>query len=273
MGNRFDLILFLVFVTAASIFWGRINRIGYSRFITCIVHFIMKYSKMNAELIRSYLVWSIYVLVGLVAAVALLLTYQVNLLRFLTLDSRHFTLIPLAFIAQNSLTGLMMQLLIVAKPTMNVYLELTSILWVRYTLIMPGIMRVIAPLSAAIVEEVFFRGAVFLVLINRFPQTGAYLPILVCTVLFVVQQVLQTDTFGQGLIFFIGSTSISIVGCIVTLYTGSFLPTLLCHTAYAFFYLQLGTSKNWSSLGSIPAMPISNPKIQRSKPRSAYPDF
>jgi hypothetical protein len=273
MDDRFDLILFFITVTLASIFWGRINRIGYSKFITSIVHFIMKYSKMNAEMIRSYLVWSIYMFVGLVAAAALLLTYQVNLLRYLTLNPRYFALIPLAFIAQNSLTGLMMGLLIVAKPTMNLFLELTSIPWVKYTLMMPGIMRVISPLGAAIFEEVFFRGAVFLVLINNFPQTSAYLAILVCTVLFVVQQVLQTDTLGQGLILLIGSTSISIVGCIVTLYTGSFLPTLLCHTAYAFFYLQLGTSKNWSSLGSIPAMPISNPKIQRSKRSSVYPDF
>jgi membrane protease YdiL (CAAX protease family) len=211
--------------------------------------------------------------VGLVAPVALLLTYRVNLLRFVSLEQRYVALIPLAFIAQNSLTGLMMQLLIVAKPTMNVFWELTTIRWVRYTMIMPGFMRVISPLGAAVLEEVFFRGAVFLILINNFPQTGAYFPILVCTALFVVQQVLQTDTLGQALILLIGSTSISVVGCIVTLYTGSFLPTLLCHTAYAFFYLQLGTSKNWSSLGSIPAMPISNPKIQRSKPSSAYPDF
>ena len=217
---------------------------------------------MNAELIRSYLVWSIYIFVGLVEAVALLLAYQVNLLRFLTLNARYVTLIPLAFIAQNSVTGLMMQLLILAIPTLNVILELTSIPWVSYTLIMPGVMRVTSPLAAAICEEVFFRGAVFLILINKFPQTGAYLPILVCTVLFVVQQVLQTDTLGQGLILLIGSTSVSIIGCITILSTGSFLPTLLCHAAYAFLYFRLGTSS-----------PKSNPKIQRSKPSSAYPDF
>src|SRR5437764_6970991 len=159
MDNRFDLILFLIIVTGASIFWGRINRIGYSRFITSIVHFIMKYSKMNAELVRSYLVWSIYLFVGLVASVALLLIYRVNLLRYLTLDPGYFTLVPLAFIAQNSLTGLMMHLLIVARQKMDVLSELTSVPWVRYTLMMPGIMRVISPLGAAIFEEVFFRGA------------------------------------------------------------------------------------------------------------------
>jgi membrane protease YdiL (CAAX protease family) len=194
-------------------------------------------------------------------------------LRFLTLDPSYLTLVPLAFIAQNSLTGLMMQLLIAANPKINVFWELTTIPWVRYTLMMPGIVRAIAPLGAAIAEEVFFRGAVFLVLVNNFPQTGTYLPIFVCTVLFVVQQVLQVDTLGQGLILLIGSTSISIVGCAATLYTGSFLPTLLCHTAYAFVYLQLGTSKSWSSSGPIPAMPISDPKSLKSKPSSNSPGF
>ncbi len=255
MSNRMDFILFLVIVTAASIVWGRINRIGYSKVIISIVRFIMKYSKMKADFIQSYLVWSIYMLTGLVAAVALLTAYQVNLLRFLTLDPRYFSVIPLAFIAQNSLTGLMMQLLLLAKPAVNIFSELTSVLWVRYTLMMPGVMRVISPLCAAMIEEVFFRGAVFLILIKDFPQTGAYWSIFVCTALFVLQQVLQTDTLGQGLIFLVGSTSVSVVGCISILYTGSFLPTLLCHAAYAFVYLQLGTP------------------MPKSRPSSDYPSF
>lgn len=273
MGSRLDLILFLIIVTVASLLWGRINRIGYSQFITSIVHFGMKYSRVNSDLIRSYVVWSLYLLAGLVAAATLLLAYRISFLRYLTLDPKYFMLVPVAFIGQNSLTGLMMQLLIVLRPTLNVFMELTNIPWVSYTLKMPGAMRVISPLAAAIAEEVYFRGTVFLVLINHFPQIGIYWPIVICTVLFVVQQVLQTDTVGQGLILLVGSTSVSTVGCLVTLYTGSFFPTLICHAAYAFIYLKLGTSMNWSSLGSIPAMPIGNPKIQRSKPSAAYPDF
>jgi hypothetical protein len=258
----FGLIFFLIIVTAVSILWGRINRIGYSSFITSIVHFLMKYSKTNAELVRIYLMWFLYMFSGLVASVALLLAYQENLLRYLTLDPKYFMLVPLAFIAQNSLTGLIMHLLIVEKQPMSVFLEITNIPWVRYTLMMPGIMRMMSPLGAAIVEEVFFRGVVFLILVDKFPQTGIYFPILVCTVLFVVQQVLQTDTIGQGTILLVGSTSISVVGCIATLATGSFLPTLLCHAAYAVFYFQLGTS-----------MPKSSPKVQRPSPTSAQPNF
>lgn len=262
MSNGLGLIVFLIIVTVASVVWGRISRIGYSKVIISVVRFIMKYSKMNADLIQSYLVWSIYMFAGLVAAVALLAAYRVNLLRFLALDPRYFLVVPLAFIAQNSLTGLMMQLLLLARPRMDVFSELTSTPWVRYALMMPSVMRVISPLCAALIEEVFFRGAVFLVMIKDFPQAGAYWAISVCTALFALQQVLQTDTLAQGLIFLVGSTSISVVGCITILYTGSFLPTLLCHAAYAFAYLKLGTS-----------IPKGKPKDQRSKPSSAYPSF
>jgi len=207
-------------------------------------------------------VWCIYTSAGLVGAVALLAAYQVDLLRFLTLAPNYLWVIPLAFIAQNSLTGLMMQLWLVARPRSDVFSDLTSILWVRYTLMMPRVMRMMAPLCAAVIEEGFFRGAVFLILIKHFPQTGAYWPIFVCTALFALQQVLQTDTVGQRVIFLVGSTSISVVGCFATLYTGSFLPTLVCHAAYAAVYLQLGTS-----------VPKWQPRKQRAKPSAAYPSF
>jgi hypothetical protein len=255
------LALFLIIVTVVSILWGRTNRIGFSRVITSATRFIMKYSQMNADLIRSYLVWCIYMSSGLVWAVALLATYEVDLLRFVPLAPNYFWVIPLAFIAQNSLTGLMMQLWLVTRPRSDVFSDLTSVLWVRYTLMMPRAMRMMAPLCAAVIEEVFFRGAVFLILIKHFPETGAYWPIFVCTALFGLQQVLQTDTVGQRVIFLVGSTSISVVGCLAFLYTGSFLPTLVCHAAYAVVYLQLGTS-----------MPKRQPS-KRAKPSAAYLSF
>ena len=257
-----DLVLFLAIATGVSVFWGRINRIGYSRLITSLVRFVMHSSKMNAELIRCYLVWGIYVLVGLAAAVLLLLAYQVNLVSYLNLNPAYLPIIPLTFVAQNSLTGLLIGMLIVGWPSLNLFSELARIPWISYTLIMPPSMRVLSPLGAAIVEEVFFRGSVFLVLLTRFPETGASFAILVCTLLFVVEQVLQTDTLGQALILLVGSASISIVGCIAMLYTGSFLPALICHPAYAFFYLQLGAT-----------LPRNSPKGQRSTPTSPYPDF
>ena len=256
------LVLFLIIVTVASILWGRTNRIGYSRVVTSAARFSMKYSQVNEDVIRSYLVWCIYMSAGLVGAVALLTAYRVDLLQFLALAPKYLWVIPLAFIAQNSLTGLMMQLWLVARPRSDVFSDFTSILWVRYTLMMPRVMRMMAPLCAAVIEEVFFRGAVFLILIIRFPWIGVYWPIFVCTGLFVLQQVLQTDTIGQRVIFLVGSTSISVVGCLATLYTGSFLPTLVCHAAYAVVYLQLGTS-----------MPKWQPRKHGAKPSSDYPGF
>ncbi|MFG1610496.1 CPBP family intramembrane glutamic endopeptidase [Actinoplanes sp. NPDC049265] len=236
------LTLFLSVVTILAVLWGRTNRLGYSRFITSPARVIMTYSRMTDELIRSCLVWCLYLSVGLLGAVALLVAYRINLLNHLTVSQGQAWVIPVAFIAQNALTGLMMQLWLVARPGSDIFADLVGILWVRYTLMMPRLMRVAAPLGAAVVEEVFFRGAVFLILLTRFPGIGAYWAIVVCTALFVVQQILQTDTTGQRVIFLVGSTSISIVGCLTMLYTGSFLPTLVCHAAYAAVYLQLGTT-------------------------------
>jgi membrane protease YdiL (CAAX protease family) len=167
-----------------------------------------------------------------------------------------------AFVAQNSLTGLLMQLWLTARPRSDIFSDLVGILWVRYTLMMPRLMRMTAPLGAAVVEETFFRGAVFLILIARFPQIGAYWPIFVCTALFVLQQVLQTDTLGQRVIFLVGSTSVSVVGCFATLYTGSVLPTVVCHAAYAVVYLQLGT-----------ALPKWQPRPQEARPSAAHRSF
>src|SRR5215475_13183880 len=120
MNNRLDLILFLTIVTVVSVVWGRVTRVGSRKFIASMAHFIMKYSRMNAELIRTYLVLSIYLLVGLGASLALLLASQVNLLSFFPLDPRYFMVVPLAFIAQNALTGLVMSSLMVAEPTLDV---------------------------------------------------------------------------------------------------------------------------------------------------------
>jgi hypothetical protein len=263
-----ELLVFLTICSFVSVLWGRVNRIGYSKLITSIVHFIMRYSRMSSELIRSYLVWIVYLATGLASSLGLFAMYRVNLLHFLALDGAKL-LIPLAFIAQNSMTGLMMQSAVALWPTLNVFGELSSIPWIKYSMIMPYAMRAVSPLVAALFEETFFRGAVFLVLIHRFPECGIYFSITFCTVLFVIQQVLQVDTVGQALIMSIGSVSISVVGCIVTLHTGSFLPTLLCHAAYAFFYLQLGSAaSNWASLRSIPTMPTNN--VQGRKASSAY---
>src|ERR1051325_2200827 len=103
MSSAGNLVGFLIIVTAISVFWGRINRIGYSKPITSIVRSVMNYSRMSSEMIRAYLVWSIYLLVGVIAAVALLLAYRVSLVRWLALERRYLGVVPLAFIAQNSL--------------------------------------------------------------------------------------------------------------------------------------------------------------------------
>jgi membrane protease YdiL (CAAX protease family) len=256
------LALFLILSAVAAIGWGRVTRVGYAPIIALPVRFIMKYSRMSADRVHSYLVWAIYMCTGMVIALALLVAYRVDLLSYFGLSAKYIAVVPLGFIAGNSLTGFLMQILLVIRPNLDVFRELTNVPWIRYTLMLQSVMRTLTPLLAAGVEEMVFRGAVFLILLKRFPHDGHLLPIVVCTVLFVVQQMLQTDTSGQRLILAVGSTSISVVGCLMILYTGSFLPALLCHAAYAFVYLKLGA-----------AMPRRGGSDRRVTSASAYPSM
>lgn len=259
MPHQLDLAILLASAVVASVLWGRIGRTAYSRAITSVLRFAMRYSRTNGEVIHSYLMWILYLAVGLIMSVVLLVAYQVNVLDFFGLESRYLPVIALTFIAQNALTGLAMGVALVVRP-FDVFSELTSIDWIKYTLMMRRTMRAVAPLCTAAVEELFFRGTVFLILIRKFPEIGAYWPIVVCTSLFVLQQILQTDTLGQCTIFVVGSTSISVVGCLAMLYTGSFLPAFVCHVAYAALYLQMGTAGSRGGL-------------RKQRPAPAYSGF
>lgn len=66
---------------------------------------------------------------------------------------------------------------------------------------------------------------------------GLILPIAISTGLFILQQVLNTNTVIQGVAISSGALVISIVGCLLIEYTGSFLPALICHLLFVIFYL------------------------------------
>lgn len=245
MGRIPEFTAFLALTLGWTLFWGRINRSGHSSWATWCVRRALKHSRISAEAIRSYLIWGTYMVAGIAGAAVLSVVYGVNLVGILPLRVGYLPLVALAFVAQNAVTGLLMQLWLVARPRSNVFADLTNVLWVRYTLRMPGVTRVLAPLCAAVSEEVFFRGAVFLILTRRFAYLGSLSAVALCTAMFVLHQILQTDTLGQAVIFGIGSTSISVIGCLAMLYTGSFLPTLICHAGYSVVYFRLGTVTPW----------------------------
>lgn len=242
------------FVAAAvglAIGWGRINRLGYTWGATSVVRTVMKVSTLSEQLIRSYVVLAGYLVVGIVGSALFLVVFQVDIAQFAGMPLEEWWIVPLAFIAENSFTGLVMQLVLLVRPQWNVTSDLNGVLWVRHTRALPRAMRPIAPLCTALTEEMYFRGTLFVILMARFGSVGTYWAVTICTLLFVLQQVLQTDTLGQAFIFVVGSTSVSVIGCLTIVYTGSIIPTLLCHAGYASLYFELGmTARSASGAGA-----------------------
>ena len=232
--------VFLLAVMVYSTFWGRVTRFSVaSKRMTALASFIMRYSRSGLDPIRAYLAWSIYLLTGLAGSGVLLAAFRLDLLGYSALEPRYAVFIPVGIIAQVSLSSLILMLIASLNTKADWFSVVLNIPWVRISALLPRYLSLLYPLSGAFVEELFFRGTVFLILLIYFPQAGIVVPVLVSSVLFVIQQVLNTDSLTQGLLISIGSVTISVVGCLLILLTGSLLPALLCHELYAVFYVRL----------------------------------
>jgi len=234
------LLLFLCAATLYTIAWGRLTRIAAkSHTIINLTNFVMRYSRSRFDPIRAYLIWGLYVFTGLVGAVVILLIFRINLLRYITMGLNEVAFIPLALIAQLSISSLILMLIALVQPGTNWFAVLQSIEWVQISQLLPKIVSILYPLTGAFAEEIFFRGVIFLTLVEVFPQVGIIVAVVITTVLFTLQQVLNVKSWSQVLLISIGSITISTVNCLVMLKTQSFLPALICHELYALLFLAL----------------------------------
>lgn len=103
---------------------------------------------------------------------------------------------------------------------------------------MPKSLKPLYPLSGAFFEELYFRGCVFIIILTEFKFVNPAIGIALVSILFVIQQSLNTQTVYQTISMSVGSMCISVVGCVLILATNSFIPALLCHQFYVIFYLR-----------------------------------
>lgn len=237
------LIAFLSFALLFSLFWGRVTRLSAtSSRMMALVRLIMRFSKSNSELIRAYVIWFAYLFTGLIGSAVLLAFFRVNILLFLQFKPEFLAYVVLGLIAQTALASLILLIVGAINPRLNWYAIVMSTPWVRVFPLLPRGARVAYPLSGAFVEELFFRGAIFLILVLQFPWVDAWAAILISTLLFVVQQSLNTNSWRQSFMMSVGAAAISVVGCLLFLLTDSFLPPLVCHELYVIFYFGHGKS-------------------------------
>ncbi len=212
-----------------------------ARFVQPLVLRLMGRVPLGAGAIRSMLLSGAYLAAGLAGAAAVAGLAGLPAGAWLGLRPDDAGLILLGVVAEVSLCNLLVSLYVVAVgPGRVPFAEIAEIPW------MEGIRAAspaVAPLlgaAAAAVEEMFFRGAVLLVLWER---SNAAVAIVLAGVLFWLQQVVQVRTRFQAVVISAGCLSISLVGGLLVVASGSVVPAVICHAAFVIFFFRRDGSR------------------------------
>jgi hypothetical protein len=114
---------------------------------------------------------------------------------------------------------------------------ISEVKWIRGVWNLPEKFAPFAPAVGGATEEIFFRGAVVFSVLAL--TDSAWLAVLLATVLFVFQQLLQVETLLQRIV--IGTTCIiiSLIGCFLVLWTGSLIPAIFAHGSSVIHFIGL----------------------------------
>lgn len=242
--NLLDFIIFLVLATIYSVLWGKVIMFNaQKRYIKSFARFLMQFTRISYTHLHSAILGSLYLGGGLFGCIIFSVAYRVNILKYVAIKPEYIIYILIGIIAEMSVSSLIMSLVMAFKKDVDWVKQIQTIPWINSISLMPEHIGPIIPTSGAFFEETFFRGVLFIIMLQVFPQVGVVIPIAVVTILFAVQQILNTETFHQGVTMAIASLAVSGVGCLLIIYTGSFLPALIAHESFVIFYFrQMGFS-------------------------------
>lgn len=191
---------------------------------------------------------ALYLGLGLAVLFALAVSAHLSAQQFIgTLMPSDALSLLLALFGTSSLNILCVSLLYRARPTVDVPGEIARIRWIASILTLPGPARWAVPAAAAVVEELVFRGAVFLGL--GASGAGFALACAVSTAIFAIGQIVLVSTPVQAYVMGTSSLTLGLVGCLLVAGTGSILPAVVLHASFAGFYTTVGTGSAGAGSG------------------------
>lgn len=239
MRESYNFMPMILMFLIISIVWGRVILFSVDkRYFRKIVFFLMKYIPAEFALVESLLLGILYILSFILGVIVVSIVYNFNILDYILIDIRYAPYFLVGIMAEFSLSGIIMAIMLALVPKVNWVEEIQSIPWIESISYVPNNLGWIIPLVGAFCEETFYRGVVYILLRTVFPSLGIIIPIIISAVLFSIQQMLNTNTLNQCITMAIGSIAISIIGCLLVELTGSFLPALVAHESFVIFYFK-----------------------------------
>jgi len=231
------LTLFLLVVF--SVAWGRAILFNADkRYMDSAAMWLMRYIRASKQHIHSVLVGCWYVGTGVAGIFVFSLVWNVGIFGQFRIAPSLLLYLPLGFLAEMSVSSLVMSTVMLVTPRTAWVDQIRSIPWINAISLMPERLGPLIPLIGAFLEELFYRGVVFTLLVNGYPELGMWGAAAISAALFALQQILNTATLPQAVTMGIASVSISLIGCALMAYTGSFLPALFAHEAFVVFYFK-----------------------------------
>lgn len=230
---------FLIIATIFTVIWGRIILFNANKkYVLNLTLFIMRYSRAQQRHIHSIILGSFYYLSCIVASAVFSVIFDFNIFKYFLIKQEYIIFIFIGILAEMSVANIIMMTVTSSVKKVDWVEQIKNIPWINSISFMPEYVGPLVPLLGAFCEEFFFRGILFYILILFYPEVGVILPIAIVTVLFGMQQILNTVTFPQAVTMAIGTFAVSTIGCLLILYTGSFLPALISHESFVIFYFR-----------------------------------
>lgn len=232
--------IFLILASTFSLIWGCTLWFFAEKqpFIKSLCFRLMSYSRMTFEQFKSTVLALIYYLSGGLVCCLFIMIYRLDFLIYLKFSLKIGFVTMLGIVATLTLTNLLTQIFWLFIPShINIQEQIKNVPWIEGILKLPKGLKVFSPGIAAIVEEFFFRGTIFLIM-TTILSINTWIAICITAILFIFQQSIQTRTFYQAAAIGIGSLAISITGCLLILATGSIISSIICHLAFLFFFFR-----------------------------------
>jgi hypothetical protein len=233
------LLVLVAFAFFSSITWGICARMSHSAsiFWKRPVEVMMNMSRMQARELKSIWLGFLYLAVGIFNTLAWITIYGWNsrLCEACIIDL--FYVMSLATLANAGLVFLFSLAYSTFARKISVADEVCRIPWLESTLQSSKIWVAVGISASASIEEMFFRGCLVIGGVNSGLHPAVALALSIIT--FGIQQVLQVNTRPQAII--IGGTSVVVGGIsgLAALSTGSVLPGLVAHAAFAVRFTRM----------------------------------
>lgn len=232
---------FLVVATLVAIAWGR--ALWYfderSEALRRAVFFVLRFTARRAEEVRSLLLSLIYYTLGVLSFLLLMVVYRLPIAPTFACSPAILGLALVGLVGEMSLVTLLIDLAcrVSGQGRPEQFAEIQEIPWMKSVGKLPVASRLMVTALGGAVEETLFRGAILRVLLDALHLTPA-LAILLSGGLFCLEQLVLVRTRFQALIILCACISISLVGGMLVVATGSVLPGLLSHASFAVFFMS-----------------------------------